>query len=58
MAPSRKHFEAIAKIIRENTKGEYVAKAPLIEELITIFAASNPLFNIGKFRNACEVEDE
>jgi hypothetical protein len=65
MAPSKKHFVAIAKAIKTNTlysllpnQGDAIKKKEFVKELCAIFAESNPYFDGAKFRAACGVKDE
>jgi hypothetical protein len=50
---SRKHFEAIAKAIKEITNADERKRAA--EILASVCAASNPRFNRSRFLNACGV---
>ena len=53
MALSKKHFEAIAKIIDENTPHNDDTKQNLVDALSRYFKSENKNFNHIKFFNAC-----
>jgi len=52
---SRKHYRAIAKIIKDNTinNGSTIDKEFLMDDLVYLFANDNNLFNSALFRDAC-----
>ena len=58
---SRKHYIAVAKIVKDNTlikNGEMlptINKVAMVSELCTMFKADNSLFNRQRFIDACDV---
>ena len=59
---NRKEYIAIAKVVREsdskiapldNPTGFELDKIMLVDKLVKIMAADNPLFDKAKFREAC-----
>jgi len=61
MSFTRKHFEAIATVIAENTLtrkdwpyGWVIAAPELIDALVEMFGDDNARFDAVKFRKACE----
>lgn len=59
MSFTRKHFEAIAQVIAENTRkdhdlGRVTATPHLIDALVEMFGDDNARFDAVKFRKACE----
>ena len=58
---SRKHYIAVAKIVKDNTvvKGDKMLptlnKVAMVSELCTLFKADNSLFDRQKFISACDV---
>ena len=60
MSFTRKHFEAIAQVIAENTLTRSGARPPaiaadeLIDALVEMFGDDNARFDAVKFRKACE----
>ena len=63
---SRKYYQVIAKVIKDNTiinDGDMlphnkVNKITLIGDLMNVFSKDNPLFNGNKFVDACAVDSE
>ena len=63
---SRKYYQVIAKVIKDNTiinDGDMlphnkVNKITLISDLMNVFSKDNPLFNGNKFVDACAVDDD
>ena len=56
MAPSRKHFRAIAEAVSESTNDSEpnsLRKDRLVSKLASILAEANPSFNSTKIRAAC-----
>ena len=57
---SRKHYVAIASIIKDNTiysnnsTRRILKKDSLINDLCQVFARDNNLFDSSRFRNACD----
>ena len=57
---SRKHYVAIASIIKDNTiysnnsTRRILKKDSLINDLCQAFARDNNLFDSSRFRNACD----
>ena len=56
---SRKHYVAIASIIKDNTTqdtygDEHIHKDDLINDLCVMFARDNSLFSRSRFVNACD----
>ena len=64
MSMSRRDFEAIAKIIRENTTKSveeplpFIYKDYLVDELCDYFSTRNPRFDGYRFGVACRREVE
>lgn len=59
MSFTRKHFEAIATVISENTRkdrdlGWTISAPELIDALVEMFGDDNARFDAVKFRKACE----
>ena len=56
---SRKHYRAIAKIIKDNTinNGSTIDKEFLMDDLVYLFANDNNLFNSALFRDACRNDE-
>lgn len=53
---SRRHYKAIAKIVKENSDsvdGDIILKWNFLEELMEIFKIDNPEFDERRFRDAC-----
>ena len=61
---SRKHYIAVAKIVKSNTlvkSGKMlptINKTALVSELCTMFKADNGLFDRQRFIDACDVVDD
>ena len=63
---SRKYYQVIAKVIKDNTiindsdmlPHNKVNKITLISDLMNVFSKDNPLFNGNKFVDACAVDSE
>ena len=63
---SRKYYQVIAKVIKDNTiinDGDMlphnkINKITLISDLMNVFSKDNPLFNGNKFVDACAVDSE
>ena len=63
---SRKYYQVIAKVIKDNTiinEGDMlphnkINKITLISDLMNVFSKDNPLFNGNKFVDACAVDSE
>ena len=55
----RKHYRAIAKIIKDNTinNGSTIDKEFLMDDLCYLFANDNNLFNSALFRGACRNDE-
>ena len=53
MALSKKHFEAIAKVIDENTPHNDDTKQLLVNAFCNYFKTQNKNFNSFRFYNAC-----
>ena len=60
---SRKHYKAIAKIIKDNTSQTednntlVIDREFLIDDLCYLFAKDNNLFNSALFRDACRGDE-
>lgn len=59
MSFTRKHFEAIAQVIAENTRkdrdlGWTIAATELIDALVEMFGDDNARFDAVEFRKACQ----
>jgi len=48
---TKKHFNAIAKILKENE-----SKKDIINAIALFCKEQNPNFNIDRFKNACEAK--
>lgn len=55
--PSKRDYEAIAKSIRDNSKGSVIIKSKLVNSLIAYFEDDNQKFKEGIFRQACREEN-
>ena len=61
---SKKHYVAVARIIKDNTlvKGgkmlPTLSKTAVVSELCTMFMRDNSNFNMRRFIDACDVVDE
>lgn len=53
---TKKHFEAAARIVREETIG-LGKKVEVAKAFIILFSAFNPRFDRGRFLKACELEN-
>ena len=51
---SRKYYELIAQVIKDNSNGNHIFKSNLINDLSIEFKKDNMLFNRDKFIDACE----
>ena len=54
---SRRDYEAIAKAIRDNSKGSVVIRSKLVNLLVAYFEDDNENFKEGIFRQACGEEN-
>ena len=63
MSMSRRDFEAIAKIIRENTTKSveeaqsFVYTSDLVDQLADYLLSQNPRFDYDRFYNACQAKE-
>jgi hypothetical protein len=55
---SRRDYEAIAKAIRDNSKGSVVIKSKLVNLLVAYFEDDNENFKEDIFRQACKTSDD
>ena len=57
MSLSKKHFEAIAKIINENCLVDHDKKQILVNAFCNYFKTQNKNFNSFRFYNACFINE-
>ena len=57
MSLSKKHFEAVAKIINDNCLVEHDKKQILVNAFCNYFKTQNKNFNSFRFYNACFVNE-
>ena len=57
MTLSKKHFEAVAKIINDNCLFEHDKKQILVNAFCNYFKTQNKNFNSFRFYNACFIND-
>ena len=56
---TRKHFKAIARIVKESTlasNDKLIIKDKLVNELNDVFKEFNDLFNPITFKDACNID--
>jgi hypothetical protein len=49
---TRRHYEAVARVLRDAALDDE-ARHALAQDFAAMFAADNPRFHAGKFREAC-----
>ena len=57
MSISKKHFEAVAKIINNNVYGNVNNKKNVVNSFIEYFKTQNKNFNSFRFYNACFINE-
>ena len=57
MSLSKKHFEAVAKIINDNCLVEHDKKQILVNAFCNYFKTQNKNFNSFRFYNACFINE-
>jgi hypothetical protein len=57
MTLSKKHFEAVAKIINDNCLVEHDKKQILVNAFCNYFKTQNKKFNSFRFYNACFINE-
>ena len=61
---SRKHYVAVAKIIKDNTLVQSdkmlptLSKTAVVSELCTLFVRDNNNFDMKRFIDACDIVDD
>ena len=58
MSISKKHFEAVAKIINNNVYGNLNNKKNVVNSFIEYFKTQNKNFNSFRFYNACFINED